>query len=87
MRRKVEIQSIEQRLLEVDRLIMNVAESGCAKIRCGAPVSEIDVDVEFLRSLYRRRDVIIFELKKAGITEGQAYSHLRTWQDDYMKQR
>lgn len=81
MRKKVEVQSIEQRLLEVDRLIANVAESGCEKIRRCAPVSEIDADVEFLRKLYGRRDTIIWELKKAGITEGQAYSHLRTWQD------
>lgn len=78
MKRKVDIQSVEQRLAEVDRLILNVSEEGCAKIRRGAPVSEIDVDVNFLRTLYRRRDMILHELKKAGISENEAYAHLRT---------
>lgn len=78
MSRKVDIQSVEQRLAEVDRLIMNVSGEGCAKIRRGAPASEIDVDVNFLRTLYRRRDVILHELKKAGVSENEAYAHLRT---------
>lgn len=78
MSRKVDIQSVEQRLAEVDRLIMDVSKEGCEKIRRGAPVSEVDVDVNFLRSLYRRRDVILHELKKAGISESEAYAHLRT---------
>lgn len=78
MKRKVDIQSVEQRLAEVDRLILNVSEEGCAKIRRGAPVSEIDVDVNFLRTLYWRRDMILHELKKAGISENEAYAHLRT---------
>lgn len=78
MSRKVDVQNVEQRLAEVDRLIMNVSEEGCTKIRRGAPVSEVDVDVNFLRTLYRRRDVILHELKKAGIAESEAYAHLRT---------
>lgn len=78
MSRRIEPQSVEQRLAEVDRLILNVSEEGCAKIRRGAAVSEIDVDVNFLRTLYRRRDVILHELKKAGISESEAYAHLRS---------
>ena len=69
MKKKPDFQSMEKQLFEVDRLIMEVSSSGCEKIRRCAPVSEIDVDVEFMRSLYRRRDTIIWELKKLGITE------------------
>lgn len=79
--KKINVQSVEQRLKEIDELIMNVSASGCEKIRHGAPVSEIDVDVEFLHKLYDRRDVIIWELKKIGISEKEAYAHLRNCQD------
>jgi hypothetical protein len=46
-------------------------------IKLGAPVSEVDVTVDFLRALYRRRDIILVELNRAGVTEKDAYAHLR----------
>lgn len=67
--------------MEIDRLILEVSTAGCEKIRRGAPVHEIDVEVEFLRKLYSRRDIIIVELKKAGFVERDIYAHLRAWQD------
>lgn len=74
---KAPIQSIEERLLEVDKVICTTSQTGGELIRLGAPVSEIDGITEFLRHLFQRRDTILWELKKAGVTERQAYAHLR----------
>lgn len=74
---KVPVQSIEERLFEVDKVICSTSQSGGELIRRGAPVSEIDSAVEFLRHLFQRRDAILWELKKAGISERDAYAHLR----------
>ena len=71
------VQSIEERLHEVDRVIIETCSRGCELIRLGAPVAEIDAQTDFLRHLYQRRDLILHEAKKAGITEAAAYSHLR----------
>ena len=76
--RTIKKQSAEERLYEVDRTILNVSQRGCELIRSGAPASDIDVQTEFLKHLYQRRDTILHELKKAGVTESQAYAHLRT---------
>lgn len=73
---KPTIQSVEERLMEVDRVIMETSKQGCELIKLGAPVSEVDTITEFLRSLYRRRDIILIELGKLGVTERQAYGHL-----------
>lgn len=75
--RPVKIQSIEDRLAEVDRVIMNTSQAGCDLIRRGAPVSEIDAQTGFLNTLFKRREVILHELAKAGISERDAYKHLR----------
>lgn len=72
------IQSIENRLEEVDRVILNTSQKGCEMLRNGDPVSAVDSMTEFLRSQYRRRDLILWELRKAGITESEAYAHLRS---------
>lgn len=72
------IQSAEERLAEVDRVIMNTSSKGCEMLRNGDPIAAVDSMTEFLRSLYRRRDLILWELKKAGITEAEAYAHLRS---------
>lgn len=74
---KPKIQSVEERLHEVDRVILETSQQGCALLKRGAPVSEVDRITEFLRSLYSRRDVILFELKKHGVSEKEAYAHLR----------
>ena len=75
--KKPSIQSIEERLMDVDRVILNTSQQGCELLRNGAPVSEVDVITDFLRSLYRRRDIILIELQKQGVTEKQAYDHIR----------
>lgn len=77
IREKPTIQSVEERLAEVDRVILNTSQQGCELLRIGAPVSEVDTITEFLRSLYRRRDTILFELNRRGISEKMAYEHIR----------
>jgi hypothetical protein len=76
-RKPVNVQSEEERLAEVDRVILETCSRGCELIKLGAPVSEVDVTVDFLRALYRRRDIILVELNRAGVTEKDAYAHLR----------
>ena len=71
------IQPPEERLAEVDRLIVDTAKRGSELICTGAPVSEVDVQVNFMRHLYQRRDLILNELRRAGLTEKDAYAHLR----------
>lgn len=70
-------QSPEERLIEVDTVILNTSQRGCDLLRSGAPVSEVESVTEFLRSLYRRRDVILTELKKDGMTEKDIYDKIR----------
>ena len=77
MKHTVKVQTVEERLAEVDTVILNTSQRGCELLRSGAPVSEVDSVTEFLRSLYRRRDIILNELKKKGVSEKQAYEHLR----------
>lgn len=77
MKHKPTVQSIEERLMEVDRVILQTSKQGCDLIWIGAPVSEIDRITEFLHSLYRRRDIILIELGKQGVSEKQAYEHIR----------
>ena len=74
---KINPQTVEERLADIDRVILDTSQRGCELIRSGAPVSEVDVVTQFLKDLYRRRDVILLELKKTGITEKEAYAHLR----------
>jgi len=75
------IQSIEDRLREVDRVIMNTSEHGCTLIRNGAPLSDIEAQTEFLRHLYHRRDTILNELKRAGVSVQAAYEHIKARED------
>jgi AmiR/NasT family two-component response regulator len=70
-------QSVEERLAEVDRVILTTSKDGCELLARGAPVAEVDVITDFLRDLYDRRETILFELKKLGISEKEAYKHLR----------
>ena len=81
MKRIVTPQSVEERLAEIDRVILTTSKEGCDLLRNGAPVSEVDVITTFLRDLYNRRDTILFELKKLGITEKEAYKHLRNQEE------
>lgn len=77
MKKVIKVQSVTERLIEIDSVIMNTSQRGCELLRNGAPISEVDSVTDFLRSLYRRREVILTELKKAGMSEKQAYENIR----------
>lgn len=72
-----QVQSPEERLIEVDTVILNTSQRGCELLRNGAPISEVDSVTEFLKSLYRRREVILAEAAKSGISEKQLYDKIR----------
>ena len=71
------VQPPEDSLAEVDRLIIETARRGSELIMRHASVAEVDVEVDFMRHLYQRRDLILHELKKSGINEREAYEHIR----------
>ena len=76
MRQPVTIQSLSDRLREVDRVIFETSMTGCELIRNRASIKDVDVQTEFLRHLYGRRDMILFEAKKGGFAENDLYEHL-----------
>lgn len=80
---RMHIQSPEERLADVDRVILDTCKRGSELLANGAPVSEVDVQVDFMRHLYQRRDLILNELKRAGITEKEAYAHIRSRKEVY----
>lgn len=75
------VQPPEERLAEVDRIILETCRRGSELIAGGAPVAEVDVHVNFMRHLYQRRDLILNELRRAGVTEKDAYAYLRAKQE------
>lgn len=76
MKRPVTIQSLADRLREVDRVIFETSMTGCELIRNRASIKDVDVQTGFLRHLYGRRDMILFEAKKGGFGENDLYEHL-----------
>lgn len=74
---RMHVQPPEERLADVDRVILETCKRGCELIESGASVSDVDVQVDFMRHLYQRRDLILNELKRTGVTEKEAYAHLR----------
>lgn len=70
----VEIESKIDQLMDINRQIFETAQKGAELIRSGASPSRIDVESDFLRTLFRRRETILCELKKQGITERELYA-------------
>lgn len=60
-------------LKEIDEQIFRVAQEGSEKIRQRATVGEINADMDFLRTLMRRRDVMLNEARKEGLQEKDFY--------------
>ena len=75
------VQPPEERLAEVDRIILETAKRGSELIMMGAPTPDVDAEVNFMRHLYQRRDLILNEMKRVGLTEKDAYDHLRAKQE------
>lgn len=64
--------ALEKELRELHGVILRVSVEGCERIERHEPVSEINSAVDFLRSLWSRRDMILHELKKLGVSEREA---------------
>lgn len=62
----VKIQPIDQRIYEIDDQIKRVASEIARHIDAGATFREVDVDIDFLETLFRRRRIMIGEYRKAG---------------------
>lgn len=76
-RRELKIQSLDDRLLEIDKLIIITSSDGCKLIQNSAPTSDIDSLTGFLQELFKRREMILWEMRKAGSTMSESYSRLR----------
>lgn len=64
-----------EQVREIDAQIFRIAAEGAALIERRASVGQINAECEFLRTLFRRRDIIINEAKKAGLTERDLYKY------------
>ena len=67
----VKPEAICKELMEINKTILRVSLEGCERIRKMEQAHEINVTVDFLRTLWRRRDIIINELRKAGVSEAE----------------
>lgn len=72
----VEVGKIENELHEINRIIMRTSAEGCELMRNGAPVSAINVTVDFMRKLFDRREMILMRLKTAGGSERDAMKRM-----------
>lgn len=68
------IQSIEERLLEIDQVIINTSHDASEMIKRSVLPSEIDSITGFLFELFKRRNMILWELNKAGGNIKDAYA-------------
>lgn len=64
-------------LRALDKQIFSVAAEGMEKLEAGWELGDINVTIEFMRTLLRRRDVVLVELKKEskeqGVNPGELY--------------
>lgn len=68
---------LEHELREISGVILRTSTEGCELIRRGAPLGEINSVVDFLRTLFGRREIILHELKKAGGSERDAVRRMK----------
>lgn len=59
------VQSVNERLAEINRVIINTSHDACELMKRNAPASEIDSITGFMDELFKRREVILWELRKA----------------------
>lgn len=62
-----------ERLREIDAVILRTAEHGARLIQAHADVGQVHAQVDFLRTLYRRRDGILRILHQMGYSDGDIY--------------
>ena len=68
---------LENELREISGVILRTSMEGCELIRRGAPLSEINTALDFMRTLFGRREMIIHEIKRVGGSERDAVRRLR----------
>jgi len=62
-------EGLKKELLDLNQLILNTSIEGCERIRKRESMSAINSALDFLRNLWRRRDIILHELGKMGVDE------------------
>ena len=68
---------LENELREISGVILRTSMEGCELFRRGAPLSEINTALDFMRTLFGRREMIIHEIKRVGGSERDAVRRLR----------
>lgn len=69
----VSIESTADRLLELNRQIFECAQRGSELIRAGESAARVNVEIDTLRNMFSRREIIVRELEKMGATERELY--------------
>lgn len=70
----VEIENKVDQLMDINRQIFITAQKGAELIKAGASPSRIDIESDWLRTLFRRRETVLRELEKQGVTERELYA-------------
>ena len=71
------IQSKARQLIEVDRQIRENTRDLVALVQAGSDRGQIRVMADFVRTLFGRRETIIYEMAKLGISEADVYRSMR----------
>ena len=69
----VQLEDKADQIRDVDRQIFETSARGAALIREGAHPQRVGLEQETLRTLWRRRDVLVAEYKKQGGREREIY--------------
>lgn len=69
----VELEDKLDQLRELDKQILDTSLKGAELIHAGAHPDRVGVEIDYLRTLWRRRDIVLHELKKQGRTERELY--------------
>lgn len=70
----IEIENKMDQLMDINRQIFETARKGAELIQAGASPSGIDAESDWLHTLFRRRETVLRELKKQGVTERELYA-------------
>ena len=60
----MQIQSFEERLCEINSVIISTASTAAKALEAGRPDGEINANIDFLRELFRRREILVHERRR-----------------------
>lgn len=69
----VQLEDKAEQIRDVDRQIFETSARGAALVREGAHPDRVGLEQETLRTLWRRRDILLLEYKKQGGREREIY--------------